>query len=216
MRQCKAGKYSAAPGRVNTTRFQKIGRALLVGVATLATMVGTTTFAGAAPVLPASGDAFKVEVSMQVGGFDSAVAEANGYEIRTSENGTQYSVKKGTPKGSSGEMTAQGEVEGGCGKSWVWLTPRDNREVNIRTGFSVSDAVRDFTWTVTLDDQGGRTKHDFLGHPDADGFVDKNRIVSGLTRGSARAYVIALANFAILVNGQVCFSGGPADTAVIH
>lgn len=216
MRQCKAGKYSAAPGRVKATRFQKIGRALLVGVATLATMVGTATFASAAPALPASGDASKLEVSMQVGGFDSAVAEANGYEIRTSENGTQYSVKKGTPRGSTGDMIAQGEVEGGCGKSWVWLTPRGNREVNIRTGFSVYDAVVDFSWTVTLDDQGGQTKHDFLGHYDADGYVDKNRIVGGLTRGSARAYVIALANFAILVNGQVCFSGGPADTAVIH
>ncbi len=152
---------------------------------------------------------------MQAGGFDSAVAEANGYEIRTSENGTQYSVKKDTPNGSPGDLIAQGEVEGGCGKSWVWLTPRGNREVNIRTGFSVYDAVVDFSWTVTLDDQGGQTKHDFLGHYDADGYVDKTRIVGGLTRGSASAYVIALANFAILVNGQVCFSGGPADTAVI-
>ncbi|MEO6085691.1 MAG: hypothetical protein ABIQ18_21485, partial [Umezawaea sp.] len=117
--------------------------------------------------------------------------------------------------GSSGEMTALGQVEGNCGSSWVWLTPIGNRAVHIRTGFAVRDAVYDFTWTVTLDDQGGQTKHDFLGHYDADGFVDKPRLVQGLTPGRANAYVIAFANFAILVDGTICFSGGPSDSAVI-
>lgn len=215
MRQCKAGKYSTAPGQGKATRFQKIGRALLVGVATLATMVGTTTFASAAPALPASGDASKLEVSMQVGGFDSKVAEANGYEIRTSESGTQYSVKKGTLRGSSDDMTAQSEVAGNCGVSFLYINGRGGNAIDMKTGFAVRDAVSDFTWTVTLNDQGGQTKHDFLGHYDADGYVEKNRIVGGLTRGSANAYVIALANFAILVDGTVCFSGGPADVTTI-
>jgi hypothetical protein len=215
MRQCKSGKNSAL-GWAKASRLREIARALLVGVVTLATMVGTTTFASAAPVLLASGNTSKLEVSMLVGGFDSKVAEANGYEIRTSESGTQYSVKKkGTLRGSSDDMTAQNQVAGSCGVSFLYINGRGGNAIDMKTGFAVRDAVSDFTWTVTLNDQGGQTKHDFLGHYDADGYVEKNRIVGGLTRGSANAYVIALANFAILVDGTVCFSGGPADVTTI-
>jgi hypothetical protein len=142
------------------------------------------------------------------------VAEANGYEIRTNPNGTQYSVKKGTPV----EAVPFDVVSGGCGTSWMWLTALGNREVYINTGFYVRDAVVDFSWTATLDDEGGTTKHDFPGRYDADGYVDLNRIVGGLTVGSAAASVQAFPalNFAILVDGSVCFSGGPSDSTYIY
>ncbi|OKJ91293.1 hypothetical protein [Amycolatopsis sp. CB00013] len=69
---------------------------------------------------------------------------------------------------------------------------------------------------MTLDDSGGTTKHDFPGFYDADGLVELKRFVPGLTVGPAAASVTPFANFAILVDGAVCFSGGPTDPDYIY
>ncbi|PSL45265.1 hypothetical protein B0I31_12742 [Saccharothrix carnea] len=213
-RQHKAADWAATSGQTRTARLRSAGRAVLVGVATLVAIIGTTAAGSAAPVSPSGGNATTVvEVPMRFGGFDAAVAEANGYEIRTNPDGTQYSVKKGTP----GELTTNNVVSGNCGTSWVWLNARGNREVLIDTGFFVRDAVSTFSWTVVLDDSGGTTSHSFAPFYDADGYVSLPRIVGGLTVGPAAASVSPNgSNYAILVDGSVCFSGGPYDPEYIY
>ncbi|MEU3764812.1 hypothetical protein AB0E55_07075 [Amycolatopsis keratiniphila] len=154
-----------------------------------------------------------VEVVMNAVGYDADVATANGYEVRTRPDGIQYSVKRGTPA----EVIPMDVVSGNCGRSWMWLDGIGGRSVRINTGFHVRDAVSTFSWTATLSDTGETTKHDFPGFYDADGYVDLNRIVGDLSVGYARAtvYGFPFRNYAVLVDGTVCYSGGPSDDAYI-
>ncbi|WP_406635007.1 hypothetical protein [Amycolatopsis sp. WGS_07] len=165
-----------------------------------------------AAAAPAGAAPHRVETVMHIGRFDAAVAAAHGYEIRTYPNGTQYSVPKGAPAG----LAPHNVVTGDCGRSWVWEDGIGNASVHLDTGFNVRTAVIGRSWTVTLDDNGGESTQGFSGGPSG-AYWDEGRNVGGLTRGPGYAVVKGGGgNFAILIDGGVCYSGGPSASTTIY
>src|SRR5437763_5702389 len=149
---------------------------------------------------------------MYIGGFDAAVAAAHGYEIRMMPDGRQYSVRKGAPAG----FAPHNVVPGDCGRSWVWEDGIGNASVHLDTGFNVRDAVWARSWDVTLDDRGGESSQPFSGGSSGP-YWEEGRNVGGLTRGPGSAVVKGGGgNFAILVDGGVCYSGGPSASTTIY
>ncbi|WP_143267985.1 hypothetical protein [Amycolatopsis alba] len=160
----------------------------------------------------AAGSARVVEGEMHIGRFDAAVAEAHGYEIRTSPDGTQYSVRKGAPA----DAVPMNEVDGTCGRSWVWEDGIGNASVVLRTGFHVRRDVVARSWRVQLNDDGGTSTQQFSGGSSGP-YWEEIRVVPGLTRGTGYAVVRSNgSNFAILTDGAVCFSGGPSAKTTIY
>ena len=189
-----------------TRRFVATSAAVLgaVGLAVL----GTGAPAGAAaPTAPR-----RVEGAMHIGRFDAAVAAAHGYEIRSYPDGTQYSV----PRGATAGFAPANVVTGDCGRSWVWEDGIGNASVHLDTGFNVRLPVVGRSWDVTLDDNGGESTQPFSGGPSGS-YWDEGRNVGGLTRGPGYAVVKGGgANFAILIDGGVCYSGGPSAGTTIY
>jgi hypothetical protein len=145
-------------------------------------------------------------------GFDASVAAAHGYEIRTGPDGKQYSVRKG----ASAYASPFGVVSGNCGTSWVWEDGIGNSSVSLDTGYNVYTAVVSRQWRVVLDDNGGESTQNFSGGATS-AYWDDPRTVRGLTRGPASAHIRSNgSNFAILDDGNVCYSGGPSDSTTIY
>lgn len=194
-------------------------RLLRVYCAAMIGAVLTLLVAGAAPA-SASGAEHnstttfqqRIVVPMKSAGFDAKVAAANGYEIRKTRSGQQYSVRKGTPRGSEALFDI---VNGTCGTSWVFVSGIGNAKVQMETGYSVLMNVLSRSWRVVLVDNGGASTHSFSGG--ATGAVAGwTKEVSGLTRGDAFAVINNNgSNFAVLANGRICRSGGPSDRTII-
>jgi hypothetical protein len=147
---------------------------------------------------------------MHVVGFDAAIAIANGYEVRTAPDGRQFPVTAGADLAD----TPLNVVGGNCGFSYVYEYGIGNRAVELYTGYSVIAPVYQWHWTVRLDDRGGSSYRHFDGGFNW-GIWQTDRVVGGLTRGGARATVIRGLSVAFLVNGWVCYSGGPySDTYI--
>ena len=178
----------------------------------------TLLVAGAAPASASAAEhdsitfQQRIVIPMKSAGFDAKVATANGYEIRTTGSGQQYSVPKGTPRGSEALFDI---VNGTCGTSWVFISGIGNAKVQMETGYSVLMNVLSRAWRVVLVDNGGSSTHSFSGG--ATGAVaDWTKVVSGLTRGDAFAVMNNNGtNIAILANGRICRSGGPSDRTII-
>ncbi|WP_406639179.1 hypothetical protein [Amycolatopsis sp. WGS_07] len=186
-------------------RFAACAAAVL-GTAALGTL-GAPALAGAAPVGP-----HRVEGMMTVARFDATVAAAHGYEIRTNPDGTQYSVRKGAQAG----LPPANVVTGDCGRSWVWEDGIGHLRVRLSTGFFVRLPTVSRSWDVTLDDNGGESTQPFSSGFPSDRFWNEDRTVPGLTAGPGYAVVRGGgANFAILVDGAVCYSGGPSASTTI-
>ena len=173
---------------------------------------------GALLVSPAGADTEPVHVGtlmqgMTIKGYDRAVAEANGYEIRTRPDGTEYSAKKG-------DLSTQGSstVVGNCGNSYVelWDAPGSG-QADYRTGFNVSPAAISYTWWVIIRDNNGTSNRTYGGS-----LAARNSWTSGFERlglyagGNAWATVIPEGSYAVLVNGAVCVSGGPGTVEWIN
>ncbi|MEV7042320.1 hypothetical protein [Amycolatopsis sp. NPDC051061] len=154
----------------------------------------------------------RVHSTMRSVGFDAEVAAAHGYEVRTAPGGQQYSVPKGTAAGNVGVFNI---VTGKCGSSWVYVSGIGNAQVQLDTGFSVYANVVSRQWRVGLSDNGGTSTQNFSGG--ATGAISAwTRIVGGLTRGPGSAFIRSNgSNFAILTDGNVCYSAGPSDSTTI-
>ncbi len=161
----------------------------------------------------ATGPVHAVTATMKIHGFDTDVAKAHGYEIRTAPDGRQYSVKIG----SSDTLTPDNTVEGDCGISYIYEYGIGNRAVELYTGFQINWPGYYFYWRVRLDDRGGSSYKTWSGAiPDFGGTVwQVDVVVGGLTRGGARASVLSPQSIAVLDNGGVCYSGGPYDDTTI-
>jgi hypothetical protein len=155
----------------------------------------------------------RVYFEMHSVGFDAGVAAAHGYEIRTSPDGKQYSVPKGSP---SGAVSPFNNVTGNCGESWVFEDGIGNASVSLDTGYAVYTAVVARQWRVVLDDNGGESTQNFSGGGTG-AYSAWIKTIRGLTRGPGFAFVRSDgSNFAILKDGNVCFSGGPSDSTTIY
>lgn len=192
--------------RMSSSRRRAAG-VLMASAAVAALMTaGAAGTASAAPQTTRS-----VETAMTIGGYDPAVAEAHGYEIRTTTSGLQYSVKKGT---APSEVSTQDIVHGNCGSSWVYETAQGGLRVWLETGFNVIAPVTQSSWNVTLVDRGGRSNQPYpswTGGP----YWASNRYAGGLTAGPASATVNP-GSFAVLTTGAICYSGSPRATTTIY
>ena len=172
---------------------------------------GVLVALGALLVSPANADTQRVHVAtvtggMTVKGYDRAVAEANGYEIRTRPDGTEYSVKKG-------EMSTQGSttLTGNCGLSWVELWDAPGSGVaDYRSGFKVTPAAISYSWWAIIRDFNGTSNRTRSGplaaRKDWDTGWERLGLFSG---GNAWATVIPEGSYALLVDGTICGSAGP-------
>jgi hypothetical protein len=181
---------------------------IICAVATIAMGVTSASAATSAPRASIT----KVTEAMHVIGFNRQVAAAHGYEIRTAPDGTQYSVKTGSPAGTA---IPRGVVEGPCGVSYVYEYGIGNRAVELYSGFSVILPEVGGHWQIRLSDRGGTSFKNYNVAPSGNGIWQFNQVVGGLTKGPAQATVVGPASFTILDNGEVCYSGGPTATTTI-
>lgn len=145
-------------------------------------------------------------------GFDARVAAAHGYEVRTGANGKQYSV----PKGASASATPFNNVTGDCGESWVFESGIGNSSVQLDTGYAVYTNVVSRQWRVILDDNGGESTKNYSGGATG-AYWAVLPIIRGLTKGPGYAHIRSNgSNFAILTDGNVCYSGGPSASTTIY
>lgn len=70
----------------------------------------------ASPPLRLPAGAAAVRGDMHVVGFDATVAKAHGYQVRTSADGRQYSVRIGM----AAAVSPDNQVGGNCGFSYVY------------------------------------------------------------------------------------------------
>jgi hypothetical protein len=143
-------------------------------------------------------------------GFDRDQAKADGYEIRSLPDGTEYSVPIGTPADAiPNNLVVKG---GNCGTSWVSETAVGNVSVDLGTGFNlfpIQPPAVAYTWKVRLDDRGGTSYQYWSGFLRARKSWKGWRRIHGLTPGAADAMVVRGSSLAILVGGLVCGSTGP-------
>jgi hypothetical protein len=184
------------------------GRTTILVSALLAVTAGGATAAAAATTPEPT---VTTATAMHVIGFDRTVAQANGYEIRTAGDGTEYAVATS----AAGDVSPANVVSGNCGFSYVYEYGIGNRAIELYTGFSVVRGAVDYSWRVQLDDRGGTSYRNYGGILRNRTTWQDDRVIGGLTRGPARAHVIPASSFAVLNNGAVCYSGGPSDTTTI-
>ncbi|MDG4832021.1 hypothetical protein O7627_22320 [Solwaraspora sp. WMMD1047] len=151
------------------------------------------------------------ESAMNVVGYDRAVAKANGYEIRTDENGREYSVPKGSaPDYRPAEAVVQDERVGNCGRSFVYLYGLGNHQAEIHTGWrlnsGMSGAVQQ-TWSVSvLDDYGVSIKRFDRLHASEHSWQAWHTFTAG---GPTWVTAEVIVGTVVLWNGTICFALGP-------
>jgi hypothetical protein len=193
---------------VRRSRRRGVRRGLVLGsvVAALLAAVGSPGVAAAAVRTVKL-----IQTEMHIVGYDAAVAESHGYEIRTMADGRQYSAKKGT---SPTDVTTQGEVFGSCGSSWLYETAQGNLSVYLETGFSVYTGVVGLQWNVTLTDGGGSSNVPYPSRSSS-GYWVHNKTIGGLTAGRGTSVVVP-GSFAQLIDGAICYSGSPSSGDIIY
>jgi hypothetical protein len=140
------------------------------------------------------------------------VAAANGYQITSAADGTQSSVKIG---GAPALATPANVIDGNCGSSYVYEYGIGDKAIELYTGISVVLPVTTGHWQVRLSDRGGVGFRNYSVPPNG-GIWQIDRVIGGLTPGPAQANVVTAASFVVLINGGVCYSGGPSDSTVIY
>jgi hypothetical protein len=187
---------------------------LSVFAAAFATAAAALLAGGSAQAAALPGDASpgtSVVVPMRVTGFDAAVAKAHGYEIRTDAQGRQYSVKAG----SNAAPAPDNQIDGTCGSSYIYVTGAAGpRTLSVDTGFNVIFPADSYYWRIWLTDNGGVSTHSWAGGLFLDTGWEHKEKYSGMTPGPGYANV-DLNSDAILVDGEVCTTGGPWASALI-
>jgi hypothetical protein len=159
---------------------------LLVGCALViaASVVGNSATAEAETPGPLSGT---LSAPLNFTGYDTARAAANGYEVRTDEDGLQYAVPSGTPAdsedgatprfdlstgqvaqpGSDGEVTSK-TVPGNCGTATFDFTSN----TTFYTAYDLNGAFGaslGHTWHVAIQSRIDAGSYDLSGLPPAPG-----------------------------------------------
>jgi hypothetical protein len=152
--------------------------------------------------------------SMHVVRFDAAVAAEHGFSIIT-RNGIQMSVPAGQTDGPP-----KNTVGGPCGTSYIYLTG-SILQYEYYTGFTVIAPAVEFGWSVNIvgpnfydrtGNWGGVLKSARSWRAPGTGEYDIPVDDSGYYDGA----VVSAASFAILDNGEVCYSGGPSSRTYVN
>ncbi|MFI0937694.1 hypothetical protein [Streptomyces sp. NPDC021020] len=166
----------------------------------------------AIPTMPAhAADSTTTTVTrgMQIVGYDRSVATAHGYTIKTDSEGHEYSVKNGSVQPNT-SVTDPGD----CGSSTATITHIGNHQATVSTGFVLSGIdgfAVDYNWNLSVLDNWGQTPHHWGG-----GLATRRSWSSqpfnfkSAGAGPAWAIVESGSSYAILIDGGVCYSAGPA------
>lgn len=208
-----------------------IVRTLASLIVTAALLTGTTGAAGAveerfessgeragSPDSSFGNSYLFIESTMELKGFDEAVAEANGYEILTDANGVQRSVPVSEQAiafeisrtaeladASDGSSANRTTVTGNCGTSFVGVTRYGNR-IMVGTGYAVFYPVVARLWVVQIYSFAGLPSFTWTGS-------------SGASWNSAASFFMSAGGVAsvtpgssvVMTNGAVCWSGSPSE-----
>lgn len=188
-----------------------------IGLVAAITLAGTSSSAAMA-TSPDSDSSVRVEVAMELTGFDAEVAAAHGFEIRSTASGRQFSVPVGTPDDfqpalkdtapaplPAGSISTKAAIKGDCGSSFVTV---DNWTVT--TGYTVSYGVLYSKWGVSVL-SGAGTYQDFnLDHGSSGPIWDTARAINSNHSGWGSASVNG-GSYALMTNGGTCYSGGPVE-----
>ncbi|MCP2166435.1 hypothetical protein LX83_003303 [Goodfellowiella coeruleoviolacea] len=150
--------------------------------------------------------------------YNIEVANAHGYKIvlvdgkQTSVKVSDQPIKQDGIKPYQDDpqvIAAGGEpvVGGSCGVSFLYYTAKGNRKADVYTGFDVWPAPAiEFYWEVSVTDSIG-TGVGTWGYP----VNNWNWETYWETSHGPTGYSLAKVSggWALLANGQVCYSGGP-------
>lgn len=155
---------------------------------------------------------------MEVAYYDEEVAAAHGFQLVTDENGETRSIpvtdgaRALLADGSTspeGTVTPFDTVVGNCGQSWLNGSKGANDVVSFTTGYSVRAAVTGHQWRVSAVGAITSGERNY-----AQGAGPAVWSTSGTTTaiGPGWAIVPPLSPFGMvtLVDGSVCYSGGPS------
>lgn len=170
---------------------------------------GEASYAFAAPSSTPTPTLKQSSADMTIVGFDRTIAEQNGYEIVKNAQGLDTAVKRGEP--SAGDVGGHDSVTSNCGTSWITFTSIGHDKANMTTGFGVIHAAVKYGWTVDFVDRWGvssQGRSGVLANRTTWDWTPPFIFASGGT-GSAFASV-ETGSYAVLLNGAVCYSGGPS------
>lgn len=114
---------------------------------------------------------------------------------------------------NQGKYSPQDVIDGPCGSSYVEVTEKPNdHPVRMDTGFEVDFPAVSYAWEVDISGPSYEDAYQSAGglnlqtewHGQDDSQYDERQ-------GDYTAAVDPLMSFALLVTGNVCFSGGPTD-----
>ncbi len=198
-----------------------IRRTAAIGAAAIAIAGISAGQAQASAHRPTAPRHFLEKQGMYVAGFDAAVAKAHGYKIVTYANGDMQSVpinpRSGLPKGtlvkaSHGVITpdnsaSSGKIPGDCGDSWINGVQTGPHKITLTSGFDVDIPAVKYRWKILLRDingdseqgDGGELLEDFSW---TGKWEDLNQYVFSVDQVENNSY-------AILTDGETCYSGGP-------
>jgi hypothetical protein len=163
----------------------------------------------AVPAHATDATAETITTGMHIVGYDRAVAAAHGYTIKTDSEGREYSVKNGT-------MQPQKSVtlSGDCGSSTATITHIGNHKATIATGFVLSGIdgyAIDYNWNLDVLDNWGTTRHHWGGGlASRRSWSSQPFTFTSAGAGPAWAIVDSGSSYAVLIDGGLCYSAGPA------
>jgi hypothetical protein len=142
---------------------------------------------------------------MTFGGYNVAVAEANGYKIVTATDGTQSPVPVTAQAKAETEVTPMNTVPGDCGTSSLSAAKLANDTLAVHTSYNVPFAVAQRSWRVNAQSiLGWNASIPFSGP------------TGGFWSGDGTAWIVGpgvaivpLTAWVMSSTGQTCYSGGP-------
>ena len=166
-------------------------------------------------------------IPMQVVDYDEAVANANGFEIQTLEDGSRVSVPitpeaialfeaagaELVPVGGEdefGTVSPMGYdiVDGPCGSSEISLSKSGLSNVFAQTGYDVRLPVVYRAWSITLYGVGGIANYPLNGG--ATGTHWSTAVVLGYNHaGNGGWGHVPPGSHVMLTDGAICYSGSP-------
>lgn len=179
-------------------------------------LVASFTLATAHPASADDGvvDEHSSVMPMTIVGFDEEVATANGFEI-VKEDGVLRSVPI-TDEAKAimaefevepGEFSPSGTVVGDCGTATIDGTKGSGDWVSLRTGYSVYNHVSHRNWSVVV--TGFVTGFSYA-WPSASTSRTWYAEAGGTAVGPGIGFVPAVAANVVLIDGAICYSGGPS------
>jgi hypothetical protein len=157
---------------------------------------------------------------MVSGGYDPKVAEEHGFKIVTAADGTQTSVpvsaaaKAEVAHSTSSGVHTDNTVEGDCGTSSVTAYYDGGAKVTVFSSYRVRLPTVGQHWYVNATPVStGKVGHvyDFSGLNDSPNWVGDRQTATIAYSGSGGSAQVTLGSYAILDDGDFCYSGGPLD-----